>query len=63
MSTHESQEHQASSCGVKKCTHLERLGMDDRNVALSEHAMINDAETTDYDDPESKILCSMNLFA
>ena len=24
--------------------------MDDRNVALSEHAVINDAETTDYDE-------------
>ena len=33
-----------------KCTHLERLGMDDRNVALSEHAVINDAETTDYEE-------------
>ena len=50
MSTHESQEHQASSYGVKKCTHLERLGMDDRNVALSEQAMINAPDSTDYDE-------------
>ena len=46
----QAQEYQASSDGGMKCTHLERLGMDDRNVALSEQAMINAPETTDYDE-------------
>ena len=44
------QEHQACSDGDMKCIHLERLGMDDRNVALSEQVVINAPETTDYNE-------------